>query len=94
MADVYDTVFRTVLNDCKEFLLPLLNEVFGESLDGTETVEFRPNELFLDQRDEPDRKRITDSNFTVSRMGCIQEVPSGVREQQVWQRDFDKDFRV
>ena len=36
----YDDVFRTMLNDCSRFILPLLNEVFGENYDGTETIVF------------------------------------------------------
>ena len=66
MADVYDGVFRTIINDCSWFVLPLINEVFGEHYSGTETIEFHPNEHFISQNDEPDSKRITDTNFTVT----------------------------
>ena len=66
MADVYDGVFRTIINDCSWFVLPLINEVFGENYSGTETIEFHPNEHFISQNDEPDSKRITDTNFTVT----------------------------
>lgn len=65
MSDLYDGVFHTVVNDCKRFVLPFINEVFGEHYTGDEQIEFRPNEHFIDQLDEPDKKRITDSNFTV-----------------------------
>ncbi len=34
----YDDVFRTMLNDCTRFVLPLLNEVFGEHYDGSEKI--------------------------------------------------------
>ena len=66
MSDVYDGVFRTIINDCSWFVLPLINEVFGEHYSGTETIEFHPNEHFISQNDEPDSKRITDTNFTVT----------------------------
>ena len=66
MADVYDGVFRTIINDCSWFVLPLINEVFGENYSGTEKIEFHPNEHFISQNDEPDSKRITDTNFTVT----------------------------
>ena len=71
MADIYDGVFRTVLNDCRKFILPLLNEVFGETYDGTETVEFYPNEHFLDQPGAPDEKRITDASLRVVKSGAL-----------------------
>ena len=58
MSDVYDGVFRTIINDCSWFVLPLINEVFGEHYSGTETIEFHPNEHFISQNDEPDSKRI------------------------------------
>ena len=66
MADVYDGVFRTIINDCSWFVLPLINEVFGEHYSGTETIEFHPNEHFISQNDDPDSRRITDTNFTVT----------------------------
>lgn len=65
MADIYDGVFRTLLNDCERFILPFINEVFGESYTGKEEIRFYPNEHFLDQQDSPDLKRITDTNFSI-----------------------------
>jgi hypothetical protein len=65
MSDVYDGAFRTMINDCRQFLLPFLNEVFGEHYDGSEQIEFRPNEHFMDRQDEPDQKRVTDTHFLV-----------------------------
>ena len=44
MSDIYDGAFRTIVNDCKQFVLPFINEVFGEAYDGTELIEFHPNE--------------------------------------------------
>ena len=44
MSDIYDGAFRTIINDCKQFVLPFINEVFGEAYDGTELIEFHPNE--------------------------------------------------
>lgn len=65
MSDIYDGAFRTIINDCRQFVLPFINEVFGETYDGTEKIEFHPNEHFVDQPNGPDVRRITDSNFTV-----------------------------
>ena len=57
MSDIYDGAFRTIVNDCKQFVLPFINEVFGEAYDGTELIEFHPNEHFIDQLEEPDKRR-------------------------------------
>ena len=65
MSDVYDGVFRTILNDCKKLVIPVINEIFHESYTGDEKIEFSPNEHFLDQQDEADKRRITDTNFKI-----------------------------
>ncbi len=65
MANIYDGVFRTILNDCRKLIIPVINEIFGESYTGDEEIRFFPNEHFLDQKDEADKERITDTNFTV-----------------------------
>ena len=65
MANVYDGAFRTFLNDCRKLIIPVINEIFGETYTGKEEIQFFPNEHFIDQQDEADRERITDTNFTV-----------------------------
>ena len=65
MSDIYDSAFRTILNDCRQLILPVINEAFGERYRGDEEVDFSPNEHFIDQQDEADRKVITDTNFVV-----------------------------
>ena len=61
----YDDVFRTLLMDCSELFLPVLNESFGEHYTGKERIEFAPNEHFLWQQDGDAVERITDSCFIV-----------------------------
>lgn len=61
----YDDVFRTLLNDCSSLILPVLNEIFGESYRGTEAIAFSQNENFLNQQDGNQEKRITDCSFEV-----------------------------
>ena len=61
----YDDAFRTLLNDCKTLILPVLNEAFGEHYTGRERIEFLPNEHFLNREDGDAEKRITDSCFEV-----------------------------
>ena len=65
MATIYDGAFRTILNDCRKLIIPVINEIFGETYTGEEEIRFFPNEHFLDRQDEADKERITDTNFTV-----------------------------
>lgn len=65
MANIYDGAFRTLLNDCRKLIIPIINEIFGETYTGKEEIQFFPNEHFIDQQDEADKERITDTNFTV-----------------------------
>ena len=65
MANIYDGAFRTILNDCRKLIIPVINEIFGETYTGEEEIQFFPNEHFIDQQDEADKERITDTNFTV-----------------------------
>ncbi|GFI07837.1 hypothetical protein IMSAGC007_00281 [Lachnospiraceae bacterium] len=65
MANIYDGAFRTILNDCRKLIIPVINEIFGETYIGEEEIQFFPNEHFIDQKDEADRERITDTNFTI-----------------------------
>ncbi|MCM1127807.1 MAG: hypothetical protein NC429_15210 [Lachnospiraceae bacterium] len=67
MADIYDKTFRTILNDCRKLIIPIINEIFEENYSGEEKIQFFPNEHFIDQQDEADRERITETNFTVFR---------------------------
>ncbi len=61
----YDDVFRTLLNDCSELIIPVINELFGEQYTGKEEIRFAPNEHFLNQQNG-EEKRITDSSFTIT----------------------------
>lgn len=65
MGNVYDGAFRTILNDCRKLILPVINEIFDEGYTGDEEIRFFPNEHFLAQQDAADKERITDTNFTV-----------------------------
>ena len=40
MSDVYDSAFRTILNDCSRLILPVINEAFGEHYTAEEIEEF------------------------------------------------------
>ena len=51
MANIYDGAFSTILNDCRKLIIPVINEIFGESYTGEEEIQFFPNEHFIDQQD-------------------------------------------
>lgn len=61
----YDDVFRTLLNDCSPLIIPVINEIFGETYSGTEAVIFSPNEHFLNRQDGNEEERITDTSFKI-----------------------------
>ncbi len=65
MGNIYDGAFRTILNDCRKLVIPLINEIFGEKYTGEEEIQFFPNEHFLDRQGKEDRERITDTNFSI-----------------------------
>ena len=65
MGNIYDGAFRTILNDCRKLIIPVINEIFNEHYTGDEEIRFFPNEHFLDQQDAADRERITDTNFQI-----------------------------
>ncbi len=52
MANIYDGVFRTILNDCRRLIIPVINEIFGETYTGEEEICFFPNEHFLDELEQ------------------------------------------
>ena len=65
MGNIYDGAFRTILNDCLQMIIPVINEIFKESYIGNELIEFHPNEHFIDQQDAANQERITDTNFII-----------------------------
>ena len=61
----YDDVFRTLLNNCSQLILPVINELFEENYTGDETIIFFPNEHFQNTQGGNEQKRITDTSFSV-----------------------------
>ncbi len=97
MGNIYDGAFRTILNDCRKFILPVINEIFGEEYTGSEKIEFFPNEHFLDQQDEADKERITDTNFRICgktvkkyHLECESSLPDG----KITVRLFEYDAQI
>ncbi len=69
----YDDAFRTLLNDCSELIIPVVNEVFGEHYSGKEKIIFGVNEHFLSQEEDKVKKVITDSSFVIISSDGIQK---------------------
>ncbi len=97
MGNIYDGAFRTILNDCRKLVIPVINEIFGETYTGEEEIRFFPNEHFLDQQDEADKERITDTNFTIFgevpkkyHMECESSLPDG----RIMIRLFEYDAQI
>lgn len=61
----YDDVFRTLLVDCRELIIPVVNEVFHTNYSGTERVVLHENEFFMRQQDGEEEKIVTDSSFAI-----------------------------
>lgn len=40
MGNIYDGAFRTILNDCRQLIIPVINEIFGETYTGGEEIRF------------------------------------------------------
>lgn len=97
MGNIYDGAFRTILNDCRKLIIPVINDIFQEEYTGDEEIRFFPNEHFLDQQDEADKERITDTNFTI--YGKIKkkyhlECESGLPDGRIAIRLFEYDAQI
>lgn len=97
MANIYDGAFRTILNDCRKLIIPIINEIFGETYTGEEEIQFFPNEHFIDQQDEADKERITDTNFRI--LGKVQkkyhiECESSLPDGKITIRLFEYDAQI
>ncbi len=97
MANIYDGAFRTILNDCRKLVIPVINEIFCESYTGEEEVRFYPNEHFIDRQDGADKERITDTNFAI--IGKTQkkyhlECESSLPDGKITVRIFEYDAQI
>lgn len=50
-----DDAFRTLLNDCRKLIIPVINEMFGESYTGagTELHKYRERSRYDHERTDP-----------------------------------------
>ena len=61
----YDDVFRTLLTDCTELMIPVVNEIFHTHYTGKESICLLQNEHFIKMPDGSEQERITDSSFEI-----------------------------
>lgn len=61
----YDDAFRTILTECKELIIPVVNEIFGTKFTGKESIKVMSNERFLPQQGGAQTKKVTDSYFEI-----------------------------
>ncbi len=61
----YDDVFRTLLNDCPRFIIPVINKYLNKDYELTDDVVLNNNELFVNQQGGTQDKIITDSDFSI-----------------------------
>ena len=97
MGNIYDGAFRTILNDCRKLIIPVINEIFHENYIGDEEILFFPNEHFLNQQDKENKERITDTNFTV--FGKVKkkyhiECESSLPDGKITVRLFEYDAQI
>ncbi len=65
VGDPYDDVYRTLLEDCPQLLIPLVNEIFNEHFTKEDQVVFSKDvHMTKGQTGEPSR-RTTDSSFEI-----------------------------
>ncbi len=61
----YDDVFRTLLTDCTELIIPVINEIFHTNYTGKEKICLLQNEHFIQMPDGSTQEKITDSSFEI-----------------------------
>ena len=61
----YDDVLRTLLNDCPFLIISVINVMFNEHYTGRERIVFGPNEHLVKQQGGKEKKRVTDTFFTI-----------------------------
>lgn len=87
----YDDVFRTLTNDCRQLVVPLINEIFGTAYELCVPVTLLQNEHFLRKQDGKEDERITDSCFQIlDRLYHIecQSTPDGSMIVRMFEYDF------
>ena len=62
----YDDVFKTLVTDCPQLLVRLVNEIFERDYNADVEVKLYTNEIFVTSSDGAQEKKITDTHFEIS----------------------------
>lgn len=65
MANTPYDVFRTLLTDCTELIILVVNEIFHTNYTGKEKIYLLQNEHFVEMPNGSEQERITDSSFEI-----------------------------
>lgn len=93
----YDDVFRTLLHDCPELIIPVINETFGKDyVMGKDRVILEENEMFLTSENGSQKETITDSHILIRNnhfhIEC-QSVPDGSMVIRMFEYDIQIGMR-
>ena len=61
----YDDVFRTMMEQCTQLIIPVINEVFHETYGMDEPIELRANEQLCKKTNGEWTKRVTDAYIII-----------------------------
>ena len=98
MDNIYDKAFRMLVNKCPRFLIPMVNEIFGEEFEKGAEVILGQNEHFINEEKGKTKERITDTNFIIRgvkrRKSYHLECESGKRTKNMLLRIIEYDMQI
>ncbi len=50
MGNIYDGAFRTILNDCRQMIIPVINEISRKTIQGMKRLSFILMNILLANR--------------------------------------------
>ena len=70
---IFANVYATMLVDCRQLMLPVVNEMHGTRFTSEDEVVLSNEEHYLKNKDEP-QKRVSDSHFSIRSKGALYRV--------------------
>ncbi len=89
----YDDVCRTLIVDCPKLVIPVVNEIFHKNYDENTNIISLENELFVNQQDGQQMKRITDSHLLIESSRYHLECQS-IIDNSILIRCFEYDSQI
>ena len=94
----YDDAFRTMETECDDIVIPFVNYFYNEHFGKSTVITRLRNEHFIEHRNRPDEKRITDSHFIFSENGISKtyhfECESKTYDKSILIRIFEYDSQI